>query len=307
MSVQSITVFVVGGTGESSVDDDCGEVGGLLASVVAHLDHRFTSTWVSYPASYGPATSMSGLSYADSLAIGCANLARAFAGVDGPVMFLGYSQGAVVVRRFVAAMSSTDVRRVLGVGLVADPHQPAGAVAGCDGSGVAGPVGDTLWRRVPSYWIGDADDVICNASADSLVRDIADLTGALAVSGVGDLARWASSMLHTLRRNAFQNAAATSLSPAQWVRDVHRLQVAAREVAGYLPTALRWRGKTWRNPRGGRHTSYCGEPYRPASFTDRHSTGCEILARWMQVQATFAVGTAEWDPPETGDARTTAA
>lgn len=291
---QCITVLVVGGTGESGVDDRRTDVSGMLAHVTDHLDDRFDALWVPYPASYGPAPSWQGMPYEDSLRVGHANLRAAFERTAGPVMLLGYSQGAVVVRRFVAALArSAPVvpERILGVGLVADPHQPAGVVAGCDGSGVAG--GDDIAvadaDAVPTYWVGDARDVICNASADSLIRDIADLTGRLGLNGSSAVRDWVSTMWSTLRSNGFQNAARTVCSPAQWRRDVDRLGVAAREVAGYLPPVISWRGVTVDNGRGGRHTSYGVEPYRRSSLTERDASGCEILARWMQVQATFGV------------------
>nr|WP_312870234.1 PE-PPE domain-containing protein [Gordonia asplenii] len=289
---QRISVLVVGGTGESGPDDRRSGVSGMLAHVTDNLDERFDAVWVGYPASYGPAPSWQGMAYEDSVAIGCENLAAAFAATGGRVMMLGYSQGAVVVRRFVARLARTEpaaVRRIVGVGLVADPHQPSGVVEGCHGSGVAGPDDASVSGAdaVPAYWVGAADDVICNASADSLIRDIADLTGNLGVNGTAALGSWVTSMWATLRRNGFQNAARTAVSPAQWRRDGRRLVVAAREVAGYLPTVISWRGIRFDNDRGGRHTSYGVEPYRRHSLTDRDATGCEILARWLQVQATF--------------------
>lgn len=292
-TAEAIAVLVVGGTGESDVSDRRTQVSGMLANVTEHLDDRFSSTWVGYPASYGPATGRTGICYEDSVELGCARLARAFDAADSdPVMMLGYSQGAVVVRRFVTRLARLDpaaLRRIVGLGLVADPHQPTGAVNGCTGSGVAGADDESVAcvDAVPTYWVGTADDMICNASADSFIRDIADLTGALRLGSTREMRAWASAMWDILRSNRFQNARHTVIAPAQWRRDVHRLLVAGREVAGYLPTSMSVAGVTWRNDRGGRHTSYCVEPYRLHSLTDQEATGCEILARWMQVQATF--------------------
>lgn len=271
----------------------------MLGNVTRHLDDRFTSRWVPYPASYGPAPSLSGMTYEDSVERGCENLADALAVVDGPVMLLGYSQGAVVVRRVVSGLAQRDpesTRRIVGIGLVADPHQPAGVVDGCSGSGVAGE-GDPLVDAVPARWIGAPDDMICNASEDSLIRDVADLTGRLGFTDRRTVGSWVASMWNTLRSNDFQNAARTACRPAQWRHDVRRLRRAAREIGGYLPESISWRGWTLRNRRGGRHTSYAVEPYRADSLTECDATGCEILARWMQVRATFAEWTvdAEWD------------
>ncbi|MFW0790175.1 PE-PPE domain-containing protein [Gordonia sp. CPCC 205333] len=289
---QQLSVLVVGGTGESGVGDTRTEVTGLLEQVTTHLDDRFATTWVPYPASYGPAPLLSGMTYEGSVRVGCRNLANAFETSSGPVMMLGYSQGAVVVRRFIAQLQATEpaaLKRVLGLGLVADPHQPAGAVDGCDGFGVAGP--GARVDLVPAYWVGAADDMICNASSDSLIRDIADLTGQLGFNGRRAIRSSIHSVWETLSNNKFQNADRTVISPSQWRRDIGRLSVAAREVAGYLPTVIAWRGFAVHNDRGGRHTSYSVEPYRSCSLTEREATGCEILARWMQVQATFGVPT----------------
>lgn len=287
---QLITVLVVGGTGESGSTDRRTDVSGLLGNVTDHLDDRFASRWVPYPASYGPAPSLTGMAYEDSVDAGCRNLSRALVDVDGPVMLLGYSQGAVVVRRVVSTLAQRDpasMRRVVGLGLVADPHQPPGVVDGCSGSGVAG-AGDELAEVVPARWIGAPEDMICNASDDSLIRDIADLTGRLGLTDRRAVGTWVSSMWNTLVSNGFQNAAHTACTPAQWRRDLRRLRQAARELGGYLPTSISWRGRTVRNRLGGRHTSYAVEPYRADSLTERDATGCEILARWMQVRATFA-------------------
>ncbi|MEE4022658.1 PE-PPE domain-containing protein [Gordonia sp. PKS22-38] len=282
-----VTLFAVGGTGESYAGDERSEVAGLLRAVTTHLDERFTCRWVGYPASYGPAPRLVGMSYRDSLEIGTRELRRRLREVDGPIALIGYSQGAVVIRDTLTELSDAGdpiVDRVLAVGLVADPHQPPGAVTGCAGWGVAGP-GRPMPARVPTYWVGAPDDMICNATADSFVRDIADLTAALAFGGIG---RWVSQLWTVLRTNSFQNASRTSPGFEQVRRDLGRMRTAMREIAGYLPGTLRWHSVAVRNPRGGRHTSYAREPYRRAPVTDPDTTGCQALARWLQVQATFS-------------------
>ncbi|RPA58286.1 PE-PPE domain-containing protein [Gordonia oryzae] len=292
--VHAVTVLVVGGTGESYDGDTRTEVTGLLSGVTDALDDRFDTRWVGYPASYGPAPHLSGISYADSVAAGERALAAALHAVVGPVMMIGYSQGAVVIRRLLADLDArADIRalsRVGAVGFVADPHQPPGVVAGCDGWGVAGP-GPAIPERIPVWWVGAPEDMICNASRDSFVRDIADLTETLALATPR---RWLSQTWKMVRSNSFQNAGATSLRPAQWLRDVERLGLAWREVRGYLPGVISWRGMVIRNRVGGRHTAYHEEPYRRNSVTDPLTTGCEALAQWMQVQATFTLGPADW-------------
>lgn len=289
-----VTVLAVGGTGESYAGDRRTAVTGLLCEVTAGLDDRFVSRWVGYPASYGPAPHLDGMSYRRSVDIGARALTDALRDTPGPIVLIGYSQGAVVIRTALNQLALNGlngpdsdegiVERLLAIGFVADPHQPPGAVAGCHGWGVAGP-GPDLPDGVATYWVGAAEDVICNAAADSFIRDIADLTAALAVDRVRD---WVGDMWTTLRRNTFQNARRTSPGPAQVRRDVGRLSSAAREVIGYLPGTLAWRGVRVRNRHGGRHTSYASEPYRRGSVTDPDTTGCQALAAWLQVCATFS-------------------
>lgn len=285
----TITVFVVGGTGESFEDDARTDVSGLLAGVADELDDRFVCRWVGYPASYGPAPAPGGMSFVDSVAIGARRLRADIKASTGSIALVGYSQGAVVIRTALAdldADGAPDSDRILGVGLVADPHQPPGAVPGCRGWGVAGP-GVDLPAGLPVCWVGAAEDMICNAGADSLVRDIADLTGSMTFAGVG---RWGRSAWKVLRTNDLQNARRTSVRPAQWRRDLARLTAAWREIRWYLPPRIRISGLWVSNAAGGRHTSYRSEPYRRTSVTDPASTGCQMIARWLQVQATFAAG-----------------
>ncbi|GAB88444.1 PE-PPE domain-containing protein [Gordonia rhizosphera] len=282
-----VTVLAVGGTGESSVGDTRTSVSGMLAGVTAALDERFDCRWVAYPASYGPAPRLDGMSYMRSLTQGGRNLRRALDDTVGPVMLIGYSQGAVVIRNTLHDLwraGDPVLERVSAIGFVADPHQPPGAVAGCAGWGLAGP-GPDLPPGIPAHWVGIPDDAICNASSDSLLRDLADLTAAMAFGRLGD---WASALWNMLRSNAFQNASRTGLGLAQMRHDVARMSSALREVLGYLPGIIVWRSVVVRNRSGGRHTSYAREPYRHAPVTDPETTGCESLAGWLQVCATFA-------------------
>lgn len=272
----TVTVLTVGGTGESYPGDARHEVSGLLSGVTGRLDGRFRSVWVGYPASYGPVPVAGGVSYLDSVRAGVDALRARIDRTRGPIMLIGYSQGAVVVRDLL----SGDRRfpEVVAVGFVADPHQPPGVVAGCDGFGLAGE-GPPLPSDLPALWIADPHDVICNASDDSFLRDVADLTAALSVK---DLRGWLRSLWQVLLSNGFQNAARTSIRPQQWRKDLRRLRVVAMEIAGYLPARLMWGGLQIVNRRGGRHTAYGAEPLAGGELT-----GCEVLGQWLQVQATF--------------------
>ena len=286
-NMTAVTVLFVGGTGESFEGDTRSSVTGLLGAVADSLDERFDCRWVGYPASYGPAPRAGGMSFLASVGIGVQSLRAAVSGVVGPVAMVGYSQGAVVIRTALHAMACDDdpaLQKVIAVGFVADPHQPPGAVAGCTGWGVAGP-GPQLPPKIPARWVGAADDVICNADSDSLVRDIADLTAGVCLTGLGE---WMRDGWELLRTNAFQNAGRTALRPSQWRRDVDRLSSAWHAVRCYLPATIPVRGLVFRNLAGGRHTSYRVEPYRRSSATDPSSTGCEVMAHWLQVQVTFS-------------------
>lgn len=280
----AITVLVVGGTGESDAQDRRVTVTGLLAGVTAALDDRFAPRWVGYPASYGPATHSTGMSYEDSVAEGVRRLSAAADQTAGRIVMIGYSQGAVVIRRYLhEAAAQRSLASLVAVGFVADPHQPPGVLAGCDGWGVAGP-GPALPQGIPAWWVGIADDVICNAGDDSLIRDIADLTGSMTFAAPR---AWMRQMGSVLRTNSMQNAGRTAFRPAQWRRDTARLWSAWREARSYLPAVIGWRRWAVPNRPGGRHTSYQSEPYAQAPLTDPTTTGCQALAYWLQVQATF--------------------
>ncbi len=280
-----ITVLAVGGTGESWIDDPRTDVTGMLSHVVAELDERFGSRWVGYPASYGPVPERDGVCFAESVRIGVERLLTAMTEIDGPVVLIGYSQGCTVVRRVLGAMADGPVLapHVLAVGLISDPERPEGSDPSLCGSGVAGD-GPSVPDDVPLLWISHPQDVICNASVDSFVRDIADATAYLTLR---DLATWAPRAAGEYLGNRFQNAGRTAFGTRQWRRDVERLRTAGREILGYLPR-ITVRGREY-NRRGNRHTAYASEPLARLRHEDYELTGCQILAQWLQVQATFAL------------------
>ncbi len=267
-----VTVLAVGGTGESHVGAHGARVRGLLSAVPDELDSRFDSRWVAYPASYGPVAD-GGLSFRHSTAMGVKALTAEIAQTDGPVMLIGYSQGCTVIR---SALPTLNRANIIGVGLISDPQQPAGVIEGCEGHGVAGD-GPEIQPWIPVKWIGHPQDMICNASDDSYIRDIADLTRWMSFS---QARVWAGKVWELLRSNAFQNAQKTRFSPKQWRTDLRRIRTAFLEVLGYLPTKLNLNRFQLKNPRGGRHISYAIEPLDESGLT-----GCELLASWMKVHA----------------------
>jgi PE-PPE domain len=234
---------------------------------------------VGYPASYGP-VAIGGLSYQQSTQVGVKRLVAAIRSVDGPVALIGYSQGCSVIREVLGRVAAGDVvlPAVVAAGFVSDPQQPDGVVTGCTGRGVAG-TGPAIPDDIATIWIGHPQDMICNASDDSYIRDIADITRWMSFRTPK---LWMQQLWALLRDNGFQNAAKTRLSPHQWVRDARRLRIAAVELGGYLPRTLVWRSMRVSNPAGDRHIAYASEP-----LDDSGLTGCEILAQWLQVQATF--------------------
>lgn len=247
-------------------------VRGLLSAVTDELDSRFDSRWVAYPASYGPVAD-GGLSFRHSTAMGVKALTAEIAQTDGPVMLIGYSQGCTVIR---SALPTLNRANIIGVGLISDPQQPADVIEGCEGHGVAGD-GPEIQPWIPVKWIGHPQDMICNASDDSYIRDIADLTRWMSFS---QARVWAGKVWELLRSNAFQNAQKTRFSPKQWRTDLRRIRTAFLEVLGYLPTKLNLNRFQLKNPRGGRHISYAIEPLDESGLT-----GCELLASWMKVHA----------------------
>ncbi|MFI8569609.1 PE-PPE domain-containing protein [Rhodococcus sp. NPDC078407] len=275
MNQDQVTVLAVGGTGESHPSDRRTRVTGLLACVVGQLDDRFVGRWVGYPASYGP-VAFGGLCFRHSADIGVRRLRRAIETTTGPIALIGYSQGATVVREVLGLVAdgTIDGTRIVAAGLVSDPQQPVGAVSGCTGRGVAG-AGPALPASIPVRWIGLATDMICNASDDSLIRDIADLTRWMSFRTPKT---WLRELWMLLRSNSFQNATRTRLRPSQWARDVRRLRTAAGEVAGNLPQSMRWRRWEWTNAGGGRHIAYARENYADGL------TGCQVLAQWLREQ-----------------------
>lgn len=291
-----VTVLAVGGTGESWIDDERTEVSGMLSHVTAELDGRFAARWVPYPASYGPFPERDGMSFAESAQIGVARLSAAIAATAGPLVLIGYSQGCTVVRQVLGEVAAgrVDGARILAAGLISDPQRPAGTDTSLRGYGISGQ-GPEIPAAVPVHWISHPEDVICNASEDSFVRDIADAT---AFFTLRDLAGWAPRAVGGYLGHGFQNAAKTAFGWRQSRRDLDRIRTAGEEILGYLP-AVRL-GKWMLNRRGNRHVAYASEPLARARYEIYDRTGCQLLAQWLQVQVTFGNGPASARPVDTG-------
>ncbi|NED68289.1 PE-PPE domain-containing protein, partial [Streptomyces sp. SID10244] len=57
---------------------------GMLRGVTEGLDDRFDCRWIGYPASYGPAPHIGGISYQRSLDIGMREVGSALRQTEGP-------------------------------------------------------------------------------------------------------------------------------------------------------------------------------------------------------------------------------
>lgn len=266
-----VTVLTIGGTTESRAGDTRTHVTGLLAAVTSRLPaDRFTPRWVGYPSDYGIRHA-----FRDSVRIGADNAAQVAATIGGPVILLGYSQGATVARELLDRHAHGIGPRldIVAAGLVADPQMPAGAAhgkAGLVGYGVAGPGGKVT---VPAWWIANDRDPIPAAAPGSLLRTAADLTEYMAVT---DMAQWGSRVLARIRARNWQNGwgAAQPVTLAGIRAAKRRADSAAAEVMAYLPPV------PVVNPAGGQHSSYAVAPYAPGDS----ATGCEVMARILAAQ-----------------------
>ena len=256
-----ITVLAVGGTSESFAGDNRTDVQGMLSFVARDLDPtRFISRWVGYPAQYAAPDS-----FRASVAIGVSNLARLIHDDPNPVVLLGYSQGATVVRTMLdlyakGVYSGLDIRAA---GLISDPEQPPGVAMHRGTQQGYGILGNGGYTSVPTWWIGNDRDPICNAAPDSLLRDLADLTTFFSFT---DPVKWGADVRDRVLANTWQNT--HSNPPPVWDmrRSSRRFERALREALAYLPVSIM-------NPTGGQHTSYHNAPYADGL------TGCQLLAR----------------------------
>jgi hypothetical protein len=184
-----ITVLVVGGTSESHPGDARTEVSGLLKNVTDQLSREFfTCRWVPYPAQYA-----TGMAYADSKAAAIKALLILTRQTEGPVVWLGYSQGADAVgdaANLLNVPQYEDIRRkVRFVGLVADPSRSV--LQYCPKppypKGCYGIAGERLVTAdVPVWSLAATGDAIASLPAGNPLRTLADGTEFMS----GDTMEW---------------------------------------------------------------------------------------------------------------------
>ena len=248
-----IIPVVVGGTSESYVNDLRTTVpeNSMCEFTTRHLDPLYfdTARWCGYPSAYG-----SSMDYEESVAAGIAALwdvVETYIGEGEQVVLVGYSQGAAIIRRFLAKLAAGDYGDptvfkdvILGAALIADPYRPEGY--GIDtippGYGVAGKT--TIWTDGYLKEVAAPRDPICASPYNSYIRTIADFSGYFSFHQ-RDLIMWAKQTIIKIQEQGWQNA---NLDWTQFWQTGQRVREAIDGIGGYLPYDKNL------NPRGGWHT-----------------------------------------------------
>lgn len=201
---------------------------GMCHQVIRHLDReRFRAVEVTWPATYGPVGgNPQGESYERALAIGYEQVLDAITRSQDPVVLLGYSGGATLMGDVAAAFGRQYSGRrghVLGVTLIADPHQPRGISP--HGHGVAGhrPI-----DGVPAWWAYSDRDPICVTPELSPLRTLADQSAAMSLA---DPAAWGRDLHDRLRTARWQPSAWDWHDP---IGSIRRYSDAADAVRRYI-------------------------------------------------------------------------
>ena len=278
-----IRPIAVGGTGESYANDIRTAVpaGSMLSFVTNSLDPQYFNTawWVGYPSAYGVPMSFEASVDAGLDALDAKVQAALTAG--NKVVLLGYSQGAVIVRRYLAALAEgeygdaenyTDL--IVGAACVADPYRDQGNYIGAvdpGGYGLAGTT--TFWQDGYLLEAAAERDPITAAPADSMLRIIADLTRFMSID-MRKVHEWFADMIKTIRDDGWQKA---NLDWGQFWVTGQRVQNAIDLAGGYFPLrkykTMPWLPEIVINPGGGRHTCYATERVPGSNLTY-----CEMLA-----------------------------
>lgn len=217
-----ITVLYARGIGERV------GIAGMCQNVIGHLDPgRFRAVEVPWPATYGPVgENLRGAGYTDALAKGYELVYDAISTTPGPVVLLGYSGGASLmgdVASFIGREGVADFLQVVGVALIADPHQPRGISV--HGHGVAGP---RPIDGVPAWWAYSDRDPICVTPELSPLRTLADQSAAMSLA---DPAAWGRDLANRMMRSRFQPSAIDWRDP---IGSSRRYYEAAGAVLRYL-------------------------------------------------------------------------
>lgn len=225
-----IDVLILAGTGFPNGGD------GVCELFASRLDRsRFRPKWVTYPATFGGA----GDAWALSRAAGTSALIRETGAADGPVVWIGYSQGAGIVGDAAEAVGAGRLSGldVLGCALIADPSRPVGGTmpgrAPASGYGI---VGQRPIPRIPAWWAAAEDDPITALAAGNPLRTIADMADYYSLASPAAALGWGRALLTRAQNRDWQR---------WWHWNYWRDWGGAAEAAwGYLPPPIG----------GGRHT-----------------------------------------------------
>ena len=183
------------------------------------LPTRTRFQYVDYPATFGPATGVGDIAYAESVMQGVHATADAVRAVGGRVILAGYSQGAAVAVAYARLARSGSIA---GVAALGNPHQPLHAGR----SGIAGAIEDL---SCPLWSLYAPGDPIADLPLGSPLRSLADLGDWMSIRDVEAGRRWAAEMaadITNLRRMQ------------QWWRDPIAwtgLLSAVRYATNYFP------------------------------------------------------------------------
>lgn len=139
--------------------------GPMLCAVTNDLPpqwHRVSNPWL---AMYG-----SPMPFIDAVQYGAEELIRMTMNAPGPVVWLGYSGGCVVIHRAWEMMTRAERTRVVCIGMVSDPEQPRGVTGDPLRHGIRG--GRELHGAV-ARWAADPKDGICLCPDPSPLRWLA--------------------------------------------------------------------------------------------------------------------------------------
>lgn len=191
-----------------------------LRRALAGTAVRFT--YVDYPASFGPATGVTDVSYGDSVAAGMVALRDAVRASRYQAIVGGYSQGAAVAVAFAREIlpSTTDLD-VLAVAALGNPHQPMHVGR----AGIAGAL--SVPRTLLSVYA--PGDPIADLPLGSPLRSIADVTEWMSLRSPEAGKRWANDLVTRL----VEQRAQAWWAPWRWPD----LASAGQYAAGYLGTA----------------------------------------------------------------------
>lgn len=201
-----ITVLCLPGTSETDLSDVDTTPSGMLKNITDLLDPaRFTAVELPYNASYGYPEP-----YGDSRDQAVNAVVDWCIAHDGPIVLLGYSQGAVVCGDAANRLRQNAAVELVGVALLADGCRHRDQGRKTNGYGIAGEryVFDD---RYPVWQIVADGDPICNLPKDNALRWIADATEYMG----RDLRKWFQNMLKKAQARQFQEW--NGLNLASWI------------------------------------------------------------------------------------------